>query len=287
MAISDPGNLTPAHLSDPNWTPEDLVEVVSVRPDLAFAVVRHPNCPPELIARVQQSNAPGWPSGPQQPFQPGNVPPNQPPQAGYQPPPGYNQPPNPATPGQPGPAWGAPPAGVAGPGQQGQGGPTPPIGDVVNDLWQQHPGITPMGLWARRSLVLIPGIALLAIISLFLPAGTVSVFGASVSVSFMSGGDGPILLVLYLAAVGFAIAAAFTRAPWARLTTGITAALAGLVSLIDSINVATSVGDASAYGVGVSLGFGAILLIILGIAIIAVGALVVIDSVQRRGQVNR
>lgn len=203
--------------------------------------------PPGMAGRPIQPQAHGAPTGPH-----GS------PTAQYGPPSGqYGQPPQgqfggPGPYGQPG-QFGQP-QGQWGPGQQ------PQAAEVT--------GLA--GLQGSRRTIWIGALvaAGLGFIGSFLPWVTVAVFGQRVTVAGIEG-DGRITLALSLAAAGALIAAVFMGGdsrktlPWVALAQGVIITIIPLVTMVGVGGVSSEMGG---FGTA-SLGFGAILVLLAGIAL--------------------
>ena len=119
------------------------------------------------------------------------------------------------------------------------------------------------------------GAGLLGLIALFLPWASVPGY---FSISLLAGGDGIIVLFLMLPAIAFAVVALFVRKSWTPRTSGIVAIAAGALALL--ITLVDWPG-----GLGASIGFGAILLLLVGIALIGLGVVtLVFDQKARRAR---
>ena len=132
---------------------------------------------------------------------------------------------------------------------------------------------TPMAKLIRIAGFALPAVALLAIVSLFLPAATVSGWGQEESISMFEGGDGVVLLIFFILAIAGAVAWIVLGATWARITAACLGAVGGVVALIATIFVFSGVSGAGGFGVSATAGFGTVILLLLSILMIAAGAL--------------
>lgn len=254
MTIPDPTSLTPEQVRNTGFSGQQLVEIVNARPDLAFVIQAHPNCPPELAAQLRQRDP------------------------GQQPPPIMDQ-------SQAAPAGYVAQQPMVSGASGYRGAPTQPQSpaEAVKALWNSPAGTPSVKRWARRALALTPALGLLAVISLFLPAASVSLLGANMNISFMSaGGDAVILLVGFLAAAGLAVTTILAKFPWAPLATGATGVVAGALGLVDGFNLVSGVGAASEFGANVSIGFGGVLLILCSLAIVVAATLILYEAISSR-----
>lgn len=289
----DPASYSAREMADPSIDSVMLRQIAAVRPDLWPQIQSHPNCDQELAGYIRQNTPPAGPqpptaTGAQQPFGSqtgGQRPPGRPgpqPQGG-QPYPGQPHP------GQPHPGGqypGHPEVGsqtsqgaqqIASGAKQLAGGAKDYFNKTVapaavsaaqnvSERSGQAPG-SPVHwtIWFRFAL---PVITLIAIISLFMPIVSASYRGYSMSVNYFSeeaGGEGAILLVLFLTIIGFSVASLVTGKKWAIITTGVLGVLAGLIAMINGFGSA-SAASSQTYG---SAGAGAILLGITGIGMMA------------------
>lgn len=289
----DPASYSAQELADPSIDPTTLRQIAAARPDLWPQIQSHPNCDQELAGHIRRNTPP---AAPQPPTSTGAQPPFGAPNGGQRPPGQPGPPPQggPPHPGQPYP--GQPHPGGQYPGrpqeasQAPQGAQQPTSGakqfaDGAKDYFtntvapaalnaaqtvSQRSGQAPGApvhwtIWFRFAL---PVIALIAIISLFMPLVSASHMGYSVSVNYFSeeaGGEGAILLVLFLALIGFAVTSLVTGKKWAAITAGVLGVLAGLIGMINGFGSA-SAASSHMYG---SAGAGAILLGITGIGMLA------------------
>ena len=117
-----------------------------------------------------------------------------------------------------------------------------------------------------------------ALLSLFMPAAT-TVFGYSVDF-FSDGGDGVILLVLFLVVIGCSIGAMVVRHMAVGVTTAVVGILSGLAGLMDGFLVMINVVGEEAASVGV----GALLLTVASVALVAGSVAILIIQQPRREQ---
>ncbi len=125
-------------------------------------------------------------------------------------------------------------------------------------------GIDPAKDWPYMA---IAGAGILALIALLLPF--VSVPGY-ISVSLMQGGDGIIALLLLLPTIAFGVVALFIRQKWTSLTAAILSIVAGVVGLLIVIV------DWPETSLGLSVGFGAILLLLMALCLVGFGVVALI-----------
>lgn len=126
-------------------------------------------------------------------------------------------------------------------------------------------------VWTRRAPIILPAAAFLGIIALFLPIG--SAFG--MSINFFSnevGGEGVLLLILMLLVIAGALAAIVTRTKWAKITAGVLGLIGGLFGIFDGFgNMINLSGER-----GISIGFGLVLLAIVGVVLLIASGLVLL-----------
>lgn len=289
MSTTDPSAYTAADLQDPTIDGATLARVAADRPDLRDAVLEHPGCYPELATWVRQQQAASVP----------------PPPSGT-----GGRPAAGATPAAGGAAatGGAPATGGA-----TTGGATPAPGGQDELLHQMSSGarqfasgakgffdevVAPaatravggqgasgegsgrghtMPAWATIALYVSPVLAVLALLSLFLPALT-TLFG--ISVNFFDGPDGVIMLLLFLLVVGCSGAAIVVRHKIMRIVAAVAGLLAGLVGFVDAFATAVNAAGEST----VSVGFGTALLGLTSFGLLAVSALVLVGAFLAKGE---
>lgn len=128
---------------------------------------------------------------------------------------------------------------------------------------------TPMAKFVQIAGFVLPALALLSIIPIFIPAISVSLFGASQSISFWQAGDGILLLIVFLLVVAGGVVAIVMKTKWAVITTAVLGLVGAAVGLIDTISVMSGAGEIAGYGAQAKVGFGVILLFILSILMVA------------------
>mgnify|MGYP007022188565 CR=1 FL=1 len=135
----------------------------------------------------------------------------------------------------------------------------------------QKQGIDPKKDWPFLATA---GAGLLGFITLFLPWASIPGY---FSISLIEGGDGVVVLFLMLAAIAFAVVALFVRKKWTPRTSGIVAiavgALTFLIAIVDWPG-----------GSGLNIGFGAILLLLVGLALIGTGVVTLVFDKKSRAQ---
>jgi len=238
-----------------------------------------------LGERAQQY---GQPQPGQQPAAPDQPPVGQPAQPGPPPTPPYGQQPPPPSQSSPPPPYGQPEPGQPPP----FGQPQPAYG---------HPGAAPKGFGAGATaapltglpLYLLAGLAgasLLAIVFVFLPWASAEIPGAgSTSANGVAEGasDGWICLVLALITIGLLVARYVTRKRVLGLAAGIAGVVSGLlIALISIANIAqfnSDMEDAEAMigqSIDAGISIGLYLLILMAVAMIALGAVVIVKRKQ-------
>lgn len=286
MTTREPSTYTAEDLLDPNIEAGALGEIASARPDLWSMILEHPNVYPALTAHIQQylptvgveqlraAAAPTIPAAPPAPPAPPAAPTAAPAAAPTAAPTTAPHTPDPSlqqmSDGAKQLAAGAkdffntkvaPAAASA----------SRNIQNTVQEQTAQNPTFAKIVGWTPYA---VPAIALLGIIFLFLPAASLSGMGFSMSVNFFGSGytdgagDGVFVLILFLATIGFAIASIVTGKRWATITAGGVGILSGLVAALAAFGVMIQ-----ATGFGVSVGAGAVLLVIAAFALIAASAL--------------
>lgn len=129
--------------------------------------------------------------------------------------------------------------------------------------------------WMTKAPFAMVGAALIAILSLFLPAA--SIFGTNYTF-FEAGsesGEGVILIVLMLLTIGGAVTAFLTRKPWARITAGVIGIISALIGAFDAFGTMSNLS-----ALGVSSGFGLVLLGIASVALLAASVITVLPKAQ-------
>lgn len=129
--------------------------------------------------------------------------------------------------------------------------------------------------WMTKAPFAIAGAALIAILSLFLPAASVMGFSYSFFDAGSDSGEGVILLILMLLTIGGAVAAYLTRKPWARITAGVIGIISALIGSYDAFGTMGNLSD-----LGVSVGFGLVLLGIASLALLAASIVTVLPKAQ-------
>ncbi|WP_119695826.1 hypothetical protein [Microbacterium halotolerans] len=143
---------------------------------------------------------------------------------------------------------------------------------------------TPMAKFVSLAGFVLPALALLAILPIFLPAVSVSVAGASQSVTFWDSGDGVLLLVAFLLVIAGGVVAIVMKATWARVTTAVLGMVAAVIGIVDSIAVFSGASEAAGVGLGVSadVGFGVYLLLILSLLMLVAGIVMVMPTQKKK-----
>lgn len=260
-------------MADPNIEQATLAQIVDTQPELWTAVLAHPNCYPGLSAHIRQ-HLPTL-GVPQVLSQPTQFPQDQPTSVDQM------------AAGAKQLAAGAkeyfahtvvPAAKCAGESLQKTAAAQINAASQANASSQQT-GSTPSGVakltgWAPLA---VPALAFVAIISLFLPVGSVSAYGYSESINFFSeevGGEGVALLICMLLVIAGAVLAMVTGKRWVRITTGVLAALFGLLGAIDGFANMANLGNTS----GVSIGAGVVLLAISSTALVVAAVLTLVTK---------
>lgn len=283
----DPASYSAQELADPSIDSATLRQIAAVRTDLWPQIQNHSNCDQELAGYIRQNS---WPAAPQPPTSTGAQPPFGA-QTGGQRPPGDPGPPQGGQP-YPQPQAGQPQPGQSHTGSQASQGAqqlasgakqlaggakeyfantvAPAAVNAAQNVSQRSGqalgGPVHWTIWFRFAL---PVAALLAIIALFMPIASVSYMGRSMSINYFSeeapSGEGAIMLVLFLAVIGFAVVSLVTGRKWAIITAGVLGVLAGLIGMINGFGSASAI-SGQQYG---SAGAGAILLGVMGIGMLA------------------
>ncbi len=129
--------------------------------------------------------------------------------------------------------------------------------------------------WMTKAPFAIAGSALIAILSLFLPAATVMGFSYSFFDAASDSGEGVILFILMLLTIAGAVTAYLTRKRWARITAGVIGIITALIGAYDAFGTIGNLSD-----LGVSAGFGLVLLGIASIALLAASVITVLPKAQ-------
>ena len=242
MSDRDPASYTAADLADPSIEPATLGNIAAVRQDLWPAILAHPNCYPELAAYIRQYSAQ--------------------PQAHAQQTQAAGQQPQQASQNYP-----------AQPNQYGQGQFNP-----YNQYQQQAPTRLPLSkAWPQ---IVMAVAALLAAISLFLPAVTIDIFGEKISAHFFSpeAGNkttGILVIVVMAAAIASAITAILGHQTSAKKASGGSGVGAGAVGIIIAV---INIFDIIDTGHGASVGFGLISLLVFSIIVLVFGLLTLLPK---------
>lgn len=131
--------------------------------------------------------------------------------------------------------------------------------------------------WVRRGPFILAGTAFVGILALFLPIGSV----VGMSVNFFSEGvrgEGIALLFLMLLIIAASAAVLVTRMKWARIAAGVLGLIGGLFGIFDGFGNMISLSGAR----GVSIGFGLVLLALVGVVLLAASGLVLL-GLRRAG----
>lgn len=133
----------------------------------------------------------------------------------------------------------------------------------------------------------VPALALVAILPVFLPALSVSAMGMSESISFWDSGEGILLLIAFALTIAAGVTAIVLKATWARITAACLGIGSALVGLIDSIAVMAGSGDLADLGGGMlevsaNVGVGAVLLLILSILLLLAGIAMLLPTQKKR-----
>lgn len=134
-------------------------------------------------------------------------------------------------------------------------------------------------VWIQRAPLILPIAAFVGIIALFLPIATI--FNYSVNFfSELAGGEGVVLLILMLLVIAASIAALVTRAKWAQITAGVIGLIAGFFAAFDGFGNMISISNA-----GFSIGFGLVVLAIVGVALL-IAAVLTLMGLRKRNVPN-
>ncbi|MGO3141242.1 MAG: hypothetical protein ACTII3_10955 [Galactobacter sp.] len=310
----DPASFDPAALADPNFDQATLAQLAQSRPDLRQSIAAHPNCYPALKEWIAQQS-PAAPAAsaaesaqPVEPTQtadagsaasaqqPGSAPSAQNP--------GYGAAPQQSP-------WGAPQGGPGAAGAQGQpaqgqpaqGQPGQPSAQGgaqqftegakqmfggAQQAFQGALGAQQKATGLGAILGWIPAVlaasALLCVICTFLPAARLNLgsYGGKQSVGYWDGGDGPLLLIMFLLTVaGGVLVFIKPELLWARIVAGVVGIVAAIFGFIDGFGVTSQLNDLNAAvsgfgGFGVKAGIGAILLGIISIIVILAAIAVIV-----------
>ncbi|WP_156208120.1 hypothetical protein [Nocardiopsis sp. SBT366] len=286
----DPASYSAQELADPRIDSMTLRQIGAVRPDLWRLIHDHPNCDRELAEYIRRNTPPVPPSQPQTGAQPhGLQQPTGPQQQphGFQPPGAHpqGQPPHGGQPGQT--SQGAQQI-ASGAKELAKGAKTyftttvapAAVGaaQTVSQRSGQAPGAVHWSIWFRFA---IPALALVAIISLFLPLASVSYAGRSASVNYFSPdapeGEGAVMLALFVVVIVFGVVSLVTGKKWALITAAVIAIIAGLFGMINGLGTASSV---NSQGIG-SVGAGAIFLGLAGLALVASAVVTLLPQKQQ------
>jgi len=260
MNAPEISTVTAQDLANPYITGETLERTAWARPDLWWNIMGHPNCPAELATQLRQRLAPV---------------------------------PDLSSRATPRPADPAVEQMAAGAKQLAAGArdflsqrvipaATSTARSVQQAVSQQTSTGSSPDVWRGRALVAVPALAFVAILSLFLPAVTASVYGFSRTANYFTegtGGEGVFLLVVLLTVIGSAMAALLTHARWARIVTGVAGIVVGGFGAVDGFGTAANVSNLSYASVGV----GMVLLAAASTALVVAAALLLWRSKTREG----
>ncbi|WP_017547040.1 variant leucine-rich repeat-containing protein [Nocardiopsis prasina] len=279
----DPASYSAQELADPRIDSMTLRQIGAVRPDLWRLIHDHPNCDRELAEYIRRNTPPAaQPQGPQQPTGSQQQPPH-----GFQPPGAHPQDPPPHG-GQPGQASQGAQQIASGAKELAKGARTyftttvapAAVGaaQTVSQRSGQAPGAVHWSIWFRFA---IPALALVAIISLFLPLASVSYMGYSESINYFSpdapDGEGAIMLTFFVVVIVFGVVSLVTGKKWALITAAVIAIIAGLFGTINGLGTASSVNN---QGIG-SVGAGAIFLGLSSLALVASAIVTLLPQKQQ------
>ncbi|MBP1326047.1 hypothetical protein JOF28_001279 [Leucobacter exalbidus] len=257
---------TAQQLTNPEIAPATLAEIVNTQPEMWAIVQAHPNCYPALAAHIGQHLAT---LGVAQVAQVAPVAPVAP--VAQAAPTTLAAPATPADPAaQPQPASGAGEQVAAGAKLVAAGAKdyflhtvTPAakrasasIQQAAHERGVTVPETKSLHAWAP---IAVPACAFIAILSLFLPIGSISAYGYSASVNFFAeeaGGEGVMLLISMLVVIAGSGAALVVHRRWVRITAGVIGILFGLIAAIDGFGTMANINGAS----GASVGAGSVLL---------------------------
>lgn len=279
----DPASYSAQELADPRIDSMTLRQIGAVRPDLWRLIHDHPNCDRELAEYIRRNTPPAvQPQGPQQPTGHQQQPPH-----GFQPPGAHPQGPAPHG-GQPGQASQGAQQIASGAKELAKGAKTyftttvapAAVGaaQTVSQRSGQAPGAVHWSIWFRFA---IPALALVAIISLFLPLASLSYRGYSESFNYFSpeapDGEGAIMLTFFVVVIVFGVVSLVTGKKWALITAAVIAIIAGLFGTINGLGTASSVNN---QGIG-SVGAGAIFLGLSSLALVASAIVTLLPQKQQ------
>lgn len=272
--MSTPGQREPAsysaeELADPSIDLTTLRQIAAARPDLWRLIHDHPNCDRELAGHIEQNTPPAAP--PQQP-QPGGPQPGAQPQPGGQPPQAAQQM-------------------ATGARQMADGAKSyfsntvAPAAQNATQTVSEKSGLSSGSVhWTTWFQFALPAVALIGIIALFMPLASMSAMGRTETINYFSedapSGEGVVMLTLFLLVIGFAVVSLLTAKKWAVITTGVIAILAGLLSMLNGFGTSAAIND---LGFG-SVGAGAILLGIVGIAMLVTAIITMLPKPKPASQ---
>ncbi|MEU3018942.1 hypothetical protein ABZ635_16265 [Nocardiopsis sp. NPDC007018] len=296
----DPASYSAQELADPRVDATTLRHVAAARPDLWQSILNHPNCDAELAAYLRQNSRPatpppgGHPQGPPHAQGPQTHPgaaPQQgpPPQYGPQPPAGPPPQGAPQTEGQPSQASQGAQQMAAGAKDLANGAKAyftntvapaaVSAAQTVSQRSGQASGTLHWSIWCRFA---IPALALVGIISLLLPLGSVSYGGRTEHFNYFSpdapGEEGVLMLTFYIFVIVFGVVSLLTGQRWALITVAVMGIVTGVFGMLNGFGNASRI-SSEAYA---SAGFGAILLGISGLALI-VAAVITLLPQQKLG----
>lgn len=272
MTQRDPASYHIEELTDPSLHTDVLRHMAFSRPDLWDAVLRHPNCYPELAAYIGQRRGEQPPAIPQ-------------PREGQ----AHQQPGEGQTHQQPNQHVQQMSAGVKTFAAGARGylndtvlPATKQAAQTTHQRMGQHNAGTPtQPMWRFLVQIALVVLAFFGTIALFLPLASVSAFGFSESFNYFHAeapsGEGVFMLTGFIVVTLAGVTAILLRATWARITAGVLAILTGLISAINGFVTTAALTNEPM----VSLGAGSVLLAVIGVALVA-AAVVTLVPVKKQ-----
>lgn len=269
MTQRDPASYRIEELTDPSLHTDVLRHMAFSRPDLWGAVLRHPNCYPELAAYIGQRRGEQPPAIPQ----PGEGQAHQQPgegQAHQQP----NQHVQQMSTGVKTLAAGA----------RGYFNDTvlPATKQAAQTTQQRmgehHAGTPTRPMWRFLVQIALVVLAFFGTIALFLPLASVSVFGFSESFNYFHAeapsGEGAFMLTGFIVVILAGVTAILLQATWVRITAAVLAILTGLISAINGFVTTAALANEPM----VSLGAGSVLLAVIGVALVVAAVVTLLPA---------
>ncbi|NDK32418.1 variant leucine-rich repeat-containing protein [Nesterenkonia haasae] len=160
-----------------------------------------------------------------------------------------------------------------------QRGETPPPA-----VTQPGPQSQRQPLWRLWAQVALPALAFFAILALFLPIATVSMFGYSESFNYLHAeapsGEGALMMILFILVIAAGVSAVLLRVTWARITAAVLGILAGLLGSVNGFGTISALGREPM----VSLGVGIVLLALTSVAMIVAAVITLLPAITVKTQ---